>query len=119
MDKIEITQDNFYLGTKARFKGCKKPKREADFTSYGRSEDISSEYWYGADKYGKYVIRCSHHWSNSNNEQVYSCKKIKSCYWWIVTNCKNSYIYVDPYEYEQIMYCGKAYFLNFEKNILK
>lgn len=114
MEKIEITQDNFYLGTKCRFKGCKRPNRQADFISSDRrTGQASSEYWYGQDKIGKYVIRSSNHWSNSNNTEVFSCKKIKSCYWWLITNCKSNHINEGS---SRISYSGKAYFVNFEKN---
>lgn len=113
MEETEITQDNFYLGTKCCFKGCKRPKRAANFTSYNRHEEIHSEYWYGEDKKGKYVIRCSDHWSKSNNEEVFSCEKISSCYWWITTNCKKIYFHENPYNG---FHCGKAYFSRFKIN---
>ncbi|MDP3836841.1 MAG: hypothetical protein Q8Q67_01955 [bacterium] len=113
MKWIEINQDNFYLGTKCRFKGCKKPKRKADYTSYNRDQEISSEYWYGEDKNGKYVIRCSKHWSRTNSiGELLCCGKIASCYWWLITNCKKSY----EYGIFERFFCGKAYFSNFESN---
>ena len=107
MNKVEITQGNFYLGTKCRFKGCKRPKRKADFISYNKYGEISSEYWYGSDTKGNYVIRSSEHWSNSNNKHVFSCNRIVSCYWWLITN-SNSFLFKN--------YCGKAYFSSFGKN---
>lgn len=95
---------NFFLATKARFKGCKRPKRDPDYISYGRYEEISSEYWYGTNKKGSYIIRDSGHWSSSNQKfDVIECGKIASCYWWLVTNKKNTR-------------CGKAYLNAFRYN---
>ena len=53
-----FTFDNFYKDTKAVFEGTERPKGEPDYTSYS-----GSEYWYGEDKDGKYVVRGSDHWS--------------------------------------------------------
>ena len=53
-----FTFDNFYKDTKAVFEGTKRPKGKPDYTSYS-----GSEYWYGEDNGGKYVVRGSDHWS--------------------------------------------------------
>ena len=53
-----FTFDNFYKDTKAVFEGTERPKGRPDYTSYS-----GSEYWYGEDKGGKYVVRGSDHWS--------------------------------------------------------
>ena len=53
-----FTFDNFYKDTKAVFEGSERPKGKPDYTSYS-----GSEYWYGEDKDGKYVVRGSDHWS--------------------------------------------------------
>ena len=53
-----FTFDNFYKDTKAVFEGTERPKGKPDYTSYS-----GSEYWYGEDKSGKYVVRGSDHWS--------------------------------------------------------
>ena len=53
-----FTFDNFYKDTKAVFEGTERPKGKPDYTSYS-----GSEYWYGEDKGGKYVVRGSDHWS--------------------------------------------------------
>ena len=53
-----FTFDNFYKDTKAVFEGTERPERKPDYTSYS-----GSEYWYGEDKGGKYVVRGSDHWS--------------------------------------------------------
>jgi len=42
----------------------------------------SSEYWYGSDKKGAYVIRLSGHWSNQNKK--IECKKIASYKWSLI-----------------------------------
>ena len=53
-----FTFDNFYKDTKAVFEGTERPKGKPDYTSYS-----GSEYWYGEDIGGKYVVRGSDHWS--------------------------------------------------------
>ena len=53
-----FTFDNFYKDTKAVFEGTERPEGKPDYTSYS-----GSEYWYGEDKGGKYVVRGSDHWS--------------------------------------------------------
>ena len=53
-----FTFDNFYKDTKAVFEGTERPEGKPDYTSYS-----GSEYWYGEDKDGKYVVRGSDHWS--------------------------------------------------------
>ena len=53
-----FTFNNFYKDTKAVFEGTERPKGKPDYTSYS-----GSEYWYGEDKGGKYVVRGSDHWS--------------------------------------------------------
>ena len=53
-----FTFDNFYKDTKAVFEGTERPKGKPDYTSYS-----GSEYWYGEDNVGKYVVRGSDHWS--------------------------------------------------------
>lgn len=77
---MEITYQNFFLHSKASFKGCKKPKRKPDFIS-----STGSTYWY----LNGYVIRYSDHWVRRN--PIYSekygprtgkeCKSIVSCLW--------------------------------------
>ena len=53
-----FTFDNFYKDTKAVFEGTERPEGKPDYTSYS-----GSEYWYGEDNGGKYVVRGSDHWS--------------------------------------------------------
>jgi hypothetical protein len=88
-----ITIFNYFIHTKGSFKACKRPLRKPNYISYSRGyydynqyeyveyskPIISSEYWYGEDKKGKYVIRSSNRWSNRNNET--ECKKISTCVW--------------------------------------
>lgn len=64
-----IDYSNFFHNTRGSWKACKKPKRSSDFISYNKhllknfgEKVISSEYWYGEDKKGEYVIRSSQHW---------------------------------------------------------
>ena len=86
---------NFFKETYCMFKACKEPKRKPDYISYIKTyydhyeelyiqleeKDwiISSKYWYGKDKNGKYVIRSSGHWSKRNN--VLEVEAIRTCYW--------------------------------------
>jgi hypothetical protein len=108
-----INQFNFFKHTSAVFKGCKKPKRKADYISYDRfylenyAEKIpSSYYWYGQDKNGSFVIRYSSHWVNLSNftdkNVKKDCKNIASCIWGIKTNQTEK------------TYAGKAYFKDFK-----
>lgn len=113
MEKTEISQDNFYLGTKCKFKGCKSPKREPDYVSCTRSGmKVSSMYWYGQNKNGAYVIRSSDHWSDSNDPVASIRGKIASCYWWLTTNSKSAY---EGPGYD-MWFTGKAYFKDFTDN---
>lgn len=56
-----VSKTNYWNGTRAQFKVCRVPKREADFVSESSRGSIS-KYWYGANKTGEYVIRQSDHW---------------------------------------------------------
>ena len=85
-----ITFSNFFTGTEALFKGCKKPKRTPDYISYyvdswTGEKKISSSYWYGENKRGKYVIRESDHWVKmkklSSNNQIKNIKNVATCLW--------------------------------------
>lgn len=60
----DITYGNFYDYTKATFNEVEKPAREADYTS-----NSGSQYWYGEDKNGQYVVRGSNHWSGIGRDQ--------------------------------------------------
>ena len=89
-----MNKDTFYLNTKATFKGCRRPSRKPDYTSFDRDGNISSEYWYTKDG----VYRNSNHWSiiYLNGKDVcfldmkhsFTCKKISSCFWRL--NCSKS-----------------------------
>ena len=86
-----ITLNNFYLKTFATFKGCKMPKREADYISYSTyTGEVSSKYWYGKNSKGFYIIRVSDHWTNykgfNKDKQEKGCGNIGSCYWKLKTN---------------------------------
>ena len=111
-----ITQNNFYNGTSAWFKGCKPPKREPDYISYYYPNlcygDIetkipSSKYWYGENKNGKYVIRQSNHWckvSDFEQKKDRDIKNIASCKWHLKSHNATNI---------NKLRCGKAYFKNF------
>lgn len=103
-----IKFDNFYLNTEAVFKGCKVPKREPDYTSYGRW-GVSSRYWYGSDKNGEYVIRESDHWvkikkKDSNNIEI-QCDRIASCQWHLNTTL----------DFNNQAIAGKCYLKHFQR----
>lgn len=73
-----ITYDNFYESTEAVFTQVERPDRPADYVSYPQGPGvvyqydesgkitgpISSEYWYGSDEGGDYVVRGSDHWTD-------------------------------------------------------
>lgn len=49
------------------FKKCNAPKRKPDSVSRYQFQGetlVSSVYWYGYDKRGRYMIRMSGHWGN-------------------------------------------------------
>ena len=89
---MQVTIHNFFSKTFGLFKGCKRPKRNPDYISYSKKypDLISSEYWYGVDKNGKYVIRFSDHWVRYKNIKndlwEYGCKMIASCNWQLKAN---------------------------------
>ena len=65
---VTANSDNFFRDSIARFEERKtRPRRPADYTSYTRYGEVSSEYWYTSDG----VIRGSNHWGNG----------IRSCDW--------------------------------------
>lgn len=55
-----MNKENFYIGSKAIFKGCRRPKRDPDYISYNEYGVVSSEYWYTTEG----VYRDSRHWSS-------------------------------------------------------
>jgi hypothetical protein len=76
------TKDNFFKATKARFKGCKRPKRKPDYVSIDGDGRISSEYWYTE----RGVIRCSDHWTEihkvgPNKLKAFECGWVARCLW--------------------------------------
>jgi hypothetical protein len=91
---IYMNKDNFHIRSFAIFKGCKKPKRKADYISHNKQGEVSSLYWYGTDKRGDYVIRDSDHWANIN------CKHIAKCVWFLYYHKQTS--------------AGKCYFSKFK-----
>lgn len=80
------------VGTRGCFKGCKRPKRNPDYSS-----PSGSKYWYGEDSKGKYMIRRSDHWSYINGYAIYpfECGSIKKSFWGLKTS--------------KPTYCGKIY----------
>lgn len=55
----------FYMRTRGIFKACKTPNRKPDYVSkYAGGRKVSSNYWYGKDVKGYYVIRASNHWGD-------------------------------------------------------
>lgn len=104
-----ITFENFFLNTEAVFKGCKTPKRKPDYISYSRyTSEVSSRYWYGEDKTGKYVIRESNHWVSRRDferKSLNECYSIASCIWNIKNKFNDSYKLVS----------GKCYLSDFKE----
>lgn len=83
-----ITFDNFYHNSIGTWKGCKKPNRKPDYISYNRDGKISSIYWYGENKNGRFVIRMSAHWTSYKQNKTIEkgCTSVASCYWRLRTN---------------------------------
>ncbi len=114
------TSTSFFTNTQAVFKACKTPKRVPNFVS-----PSGSQYWYGEDKVGAYVIRQSDHWSKGfskgtsvirydrflrEKSEIMSirkgCGRIASCFWVLFTP-KN--------EVPETNGSGKCYMKNFSK----
>lgn len=94
-DSNMITKHNYFISSQGIFKGCKRPKRKPDFISYSKYDGrISSEYWYGEDKNGSYVIRCSNHWSTlkdfGKEKRQIDVESISSCWWDLKTTSKKN-----------------------------
>lgn len=109
-----ISFDDFFVKTAVTFKGCKTPKRKPDYISSDPMWGlISSQYWYGKDSHGEYVIRCSDHWEmyfsfeGGKNKQ---CNSIGGCRWHLKSN-KKSFILIRSRKF----YSGKAYLSKFTK----
>jgi hypothetical protein len=80
----EILKDKGIKYTAIEFFAEETRHRDA-FICY-RGTIISSQYWYGYDKNGEYVIRCSDHWSACNDKvETNRCENIASC-WWNLNN---------------------------------
>lgn len=74
------TFDNYFKGTKGVFVETTRPEREPDYISRKcGTDEISSQYWYGKDEGGEYVVRASDHWSHNG-----ICGNIASCYWFFL-----------------------------------
>lgn len=112
-NEIEITYYNYYYNTSATFRGCNKPKRKPDYVSHNKRGHISSAYWYGENKKGKYVIRYSDHWIMRNciyshkktSKEDRECRRIASCQWKLKTT----------YEDRSGWAAGKCYLPNFSR----
>lgn len=101
------TKEDFYSYTIAVFKGCKRPLRNPDYVSMTKSGTISSEYWYGTNKQGDYVIRSSSHWSLINNNGIIQkgCGRLATCFWVLRELCGLE------------ISCGNCYLKKFKKNL--
>lgn len=109
-----ITFDNFFISTEIVFKGCKTPNRKSDFVS-----ESGSRYWYGENKKGKYVIRCSDHWVGvrklGENKVYKNIETISSCLWHIKTNDVSKVKFNNNRAYFVWKVSGKSYLKDFKK----
>lgn len=75
-----MTIEDFFVSTKAQFSQCAAPETTPDFLSEG-----GSQYWFGEDDLGSYVIRQSDHWCQyyEIGSKLMSHKRvrIRSCAW--------------------------------------
>ncbi len=132
-----VTMADFHKRTAAVFVPTERPQREPDYISKKRDgEGVSSEYWYGEDENGEYVIRNSDHWSGvsqSGNGLFYPLIRalsshysprargyirnlshrnfIRTCYWVISKGDSGNISSYSPKVEEPI--CGKAYIKDF------
>ena len=99
---MNYDESDFYIRTKATWKGCNRPARKPDYISLTRRGEISSEYWYSEEG----VIRCSQHWShirsknlkydyylitkeinrNRRENGLFNCTQVADCFWVLKTN---------------------------------
>lgn len=93
-----VTFDNFFIDTVACFKPFDEPDCEPDFIS-----ESGSQYWYGEDEVGDYVVRKSDHWGSY----------IASCSWCFMDYhmCGNTVVYLYR---TQSTECGVCYLNNFK-----
>ena len=95
MQNIKNTDfGTFFHATKGTWKRCNKPKRKPDYVSKRKymgieTKCISSQYWYGSDSKGDYIIRQSDHWGN-----------VATCFW-LLTKGRESE--------KTTLKCGKIY----------
>ena len=132
-----VTMADFHKRTAAVFVPTERPQREPDYISKKRDgEGVSSEYWYGEDENGEYVIRNSDHWSGVSQSgnglfypliralsSLYSPRArgyirnlshrnfIRTCYWVISKGDSGNISSYSPKVEEPI--CGKAYIKDF------
>lgn len=112
IDSLMLTYQSFFLSTFAVFKECSKPKRIPDYISYDKKRNISSNYWYGTNRLGDYVIRESNHWSSfidsKNTTAVKGCGNIgkTNCFWSIKLSLSKIK--------DKKQYTAKAYFKTFK-----
>lgn len=94
-------KDNFFVATKATWKGVKAPKRTPDYIS-----NSGSEYWYTPQG----VYRKSDHWSHIyiNNKYWYGCTRVATCYWTLKLKYR-----VDSYDL-----CGFTSWDHFRDNVV-
>lgn len=110
MDRA-INKHNYFLETYAVFKGCKPPLRDPDYVS-----PSGSEYWYGTNRKGEYVIRYSDHWCAKHNPSSYSalswsqCRRVASCRWFLRASDRHT-VNLSCREW----FAGKAYFSRFKR----
>ena len=88
----------------AVFKGCKSPNTTSSYKS--RS---GSEYWYGEDNNGRFIIRKSCHWTKVIYKKIppvgiNECGFIVDKLWFLITNNNKSKIQ-----------CGKCYIDDLDK----
>lgn len=91
MTKVQL--NNYFFHTSAVFTEVNKPDTTPNYSS-----NSDSDYWYGRDKNGVFVIRKSDHWGSD----------VASCDWYIAGDTK-----LNSFDDKKGVRYGKAYIKNF------
>lgn len=99
--KKTLNRENFYVSSIAIFFKVARPNREVDFTSSTGDGNFPSQYWFGEDSKGGYVIRHADHWG-----------RVQNCLWFITDKEMSVYAAIHDritFPTQEDLY-GKCYF---------
>lgn len=71
---MNLTKDDFWISSATVWLPTEKPTTAPNFTSTTGDGAFPSEYWFGEDEKGKFVIRHADHWG-----------RVQNCFWFLNT----------------------------------